>query len=224
MPPLRAHATHLTLPLLVALLIFRLRARRPAYWYRTLLVLPLVVPSIVTYLVWRWFYSYEGLANILLRWLGRPDAARAWLGEPDLALYGLMFVGFPWAGGLAMLIYLAGLQQIPSETIEAAVVDGVGTWSRFRHIELPLILGQVRLLLVLNLIGSLQQFTLPLVMTSGGPGWATMVPGLRMYHVATGEYRYGYASAIGVALFVVILMLTYLNQRYLRASTDYDPR
>jgi raffinose/stachyose/melibiose transport system permease protein len=134
-----------------------------------------------------------------------------------------MFVGFPWAGGLAMLIYLAGLQQIPGETIDAAIVDGVGSWGRFFYIELPLVLGQVKLLMVLLLIGNIQQFTLPLVMTGGGPGWATMVPGLRMYFVATGESRYGYASAIGVALFLVILALTFINQRYLRSGVEYEP-
>jgi raffinose/stachyose/melibiose transport system permease protein len=217
-------ATHLSFPLLVAVLLFRLRNHVAAYWYRTALVVPLVVPSVVTFLVWRWFYSYEGLVNIVLRGIGHPEAVRAWFGDPSLALYALMFVGLPWAGGLAMLIYLAGLQQIPTEVIEAAVVDGVGTWSRFFRIELPLILGQVKLLLILNLIDNLQQFTLPLVMTSGGPGWATMVPALRMYQVTTGEYRYGYASAIGVALFAVILAFTYLNQRYLRSSVEYEAR
>lgn len=217
-------ATQLTLPLLVAVLIFRLRNHVAAYWYRTALVVPLVVPSIVTFLVWRWFFSYEGLVNIVLRAIGHPDLVRAWFGDPDTALYALMFVGLPWAGGLGMLIYLAGLQQIPTEVVEAAVVDGVGTFSRFFHIELPLIVGQFKLLFILNLIDSLQQFTLPLVMTSGGPGWATMVPGLRMYQVTTGEYRYGYASAIGVALFVVILLFTYINQRYLRSNVEYEAR
>jgi raffinose/stachyose/melibiose transport system permease protein len=215
--------TRLTIPLFVAVLIFRLRSQRAAYWYRTLLVVPMVVPSIVTFLVWRWFYSYEGAINIVLRAIGHPEAARAWLGEPSLALIALMFVGFPWAGGLAMLIYLAGLQQIPSETIEASIVDGVGTFSRFFYIELPLVIGQLKLLLALILIGALQQFTLPLVMTYGGPGWATMVPGLRLFYATQAEFQYGYASAIGVALFVAILALTLLSQRYLRSSVEYAP-
>ncbi len=217
-------ATHLTLPLLVSVLIFRLRSQRAAYWYRTLMVLPMVVPSIVTFLVWKWFYSNEGLVNIVLHAIGQGEAARAWLGEPSMALYALMFIGFPWAGGLAMLIYLAGLQQIPGETIEAAIVDGVGPFSRFFYIELPLVMGQVKLLVALNLIGSLQQFVLPLVVTRGGPGYATMVPGLRLFEVVTGEFQYGYASAIGVALFLVILVVTFLSQRYLRASTEFEPR
>jgi raffinose/stachyose/melibiose transport system permease protein len=216
-------ATRLTVPLLVAVLLYRLRSQRAAYWYRTLLVVPMIVPTIVTYLVWKWFYSFEGMINIVLRGVGHPEAARAWLGEPSVALIALAFVGFPWAGGLAMLIYLAGLQQIPTETIEAAIVDGVGTFSRFFYIELPLVLGQVKLLLALILIGALQQFTLPLVITSGGPGWATMVPGLRLYYAVQAEFQYGYASAIGVALFVVILALTLFSQRYLRSSVEYTP-
>lgn len=215
--------TRLTLPLASAVFIYRLGSRRLAYWYRTLMVIPMVVPSIVSYLIWQWFYSYDGLINIILRGLGHAGAAKAWLGEPGLALYALMFTGFPWAGGLAMLIYLAGLQQIPNETIEAAIIDGVGPWSRFVQIELPLIVGQLRLLLVLFIIGGLQQFTLPLVMTGGGPGWATMVPGLRMYFVITSEYQYGYGAAIGVALFILILALTLLNQRLLRSDVEYEP-
>jgi raffinose/stachyose/melibiose transport system permease protein len=216
-------ATRLTIPLLVATMIFRVRNKRVAYWYQVLMVIPMVVPGIVSMLIWRWFFSYDGLINIVLKALGQADAVRAWFGETSVALYALMFVGFPWAGGLAMLIYLAGLQQIPLETVEAAIIDGVGTFSRFFYIELPLVLGQVKLLLILNLIGGIQQFILPLVMTGGGPGWATMVPGLRMYFVLTNEFRYGYASAIGVALFLVILVLTYINQRYLRSSTEYEP-
>lgn len=217
-------ATHLTIPLLAAVLIYRLRNRVRAYWYQILLVIPMVVPSIVSMLIWRWFFAYEGLINIVLRATGNGESARAWFGEPSLALYALMLVGFPWAGGMPMLVYLAGLQQIPNETIEASIIDGVGSFSRFFHIELPLLLGQVKLLLILTVIAGVQQFTLPLVMTGGGPGWATMVPGLRMYFVLTNEFRYGYASAIGVALFLVMLVLTYLNQRYLRSSVEYDPR
>ena len=219
-----AVATRLTFPLLVSVLIYRMRNVRAAYWYRTLMVLPMIVPLIVTFLVWKWFYSLEGFVNIVLHAIGQGEAALAWLGEPSIALYALMFIGFPWAGGLAMLIYLAGLQQIPGETIEAAIVDGVGTFSRFFYIELPLVMGQVKLLLALTLIQSLQEFVLPLVVTRGGPGYATMVPGLRLFDVLVGEFQYGYASAIGVALFALILVVTILSQRYLRASTEFEPR
>jgi raffinose/stachyose/melibiose transport system permease protein len=191
--------------------------------YQTLLVLPMVVPAIVGYMIWKWFYSYEGLLNIVLAAVGQEQVIRAWLGDPDLALYALMFVGFPWAGGFNMLVFLAGLQQISSEVIDAAIVDGAGTLSRFLRIELPLVSGQVRFLLILSIIHGIQQFTLPLVMTSGGPGWATMVPGLRLLQTVTHEFQYGYGSAIGVALFVVILGLTYLNQRYLRSTVEYEP-
>ena len=213
----------LALPLVVATLIYRLRSRRAAYLYQTLLVVPMVVPAIVGFMIWKWFYSYKGLLNIVLNALGQEEVVRAWLGDPNLALYALMFVGFPWAGGFTMLVFLAGLHQIPAEIVDAAVVDGVGTFSRFFRIELPLLAGQLRFLLILAIINGVQQFTLPLVMTSGGPGWATMVPGLRLFQTVTHEFQYGYGSAIGVALFLAILGLTYLNQRYLRSSVEYEP-
>ena len=213
----------LSLPLVVATIIYRLRNQRAAYLYQTLLVVPMVVPAIVGFMIWKWFYSYKGLLNIILNTVGQEQIVRAWLGDPFLALYALMFVGFPWAGGFTMLVCLAGLHQIPTEIVDAAVVDGVGTLSRFFRIELPLLRGQLRFLLILAIINGVQQFTLPLVMTSGGPGWATMVPGLRLFQTVTHEFQYGYGSAIGVVLFLSILGLTYLNQRYLRSSVEHEP-
>jgi raffinose/stachyose/melibiose transport system permease protein len=209
--------------MLTAVLIYRLRKTSAAQRYQTLLILPMIVPSVVTLLVWRWIYSYKGLLNIVLGATGHGDLARAWLGDPGAALYGLMFMGFPWAGGLAMLVFLAGLQQIPSELIDAAIVDGVGPFSRFFKIELPLLVGQIRFLLVLTIIGGIQQFTTPWIMTAGGPGWATMTPGLRLVQTVSQEFQYGYGSAMGVVMFAVIFILTYVNQRYLRSSVEYEP-
>ena len=108
-----------------------------------------------------------------------------------------MFMGFPWPGGTTILFYLAGLMKIPHEIIDASKVDGVNGWKLFWHIELPLVMGQVKLFLILTIIGNIQGFAGPLIMTQGGPGFATMVPGLHMFYAATQRQQYGYASAIG---------------------------
>lgn len=211
----------LTMPLLVAELIFTLRSNRVQYWYRLLFVAPIVVPFVVTLLVWRFIYDPDlGLLNSLLETLGISFRSR-WLGDPKLALYCLLFVGFPFAAGTNVLIYLAGLQGIGESILDAAKLDGALGWRRFLNIDLPLIMGQVRLLGILAIINGIQGFGAQLVLTRGGPGYATMVPGMWMYETAFNFSRMGYASAIGTSMFVVILGLTLVIMRSVQSSTEY---
>jgi raffinose/stachyose/melibiose transport system permease protein len=133
-------------------------------------------------------------------------------------------VGFPWIAGINFLIYLAGLQGIPTEVMDAAAVDGATGFRRFWLIDLRLIMGQIKLLVILSVVFSLQSFVLILIMTNGGPGYASMVPGLLMYKAAFQDGRFGYACAIGTVLFVVIFALTYINMRYIRSETDHTPQ
>lgn len=210
-----------TAPLFAAELIFHLRSPRWQYWYRVLFVVPMVVPGVVTLLVWGLLYDYNlGLFNRALTALGLP--AVAWLSDPHLALYSLIFIGFPFVGGLGLLIYYAGLQNIPPSVLESAAIDGATGWTRFWHFDLPLVTGQIKLMVVLSVIGSIQGFQTQLILSGGGPGYSTMVPGLHMYQNAMQFDRMGYACAIGTALFALILALTYLNMKYLRSSTEYE--
>jgi raffinose/stachyose/melibiose transport system permease protein len=211
----------LTVPLLVAELIFALRNSRVQYWYRLLFVAPIVVPFVVTLLVWRFIYDPDlGLLNALLAWLGIDFRSR-WLGDPQLALYCLFFIGFPFAAGTNVLIYLAGLQSIGDSIIDAAKLDGAIGLRRMVSIDLPLIMGQVRLLAILAMIGGIQGFGAQLVLTRGGPGYATMVPGMWMYETAFNYSRMGYASAIGTSMFIVILGLTLVIMRSVQSSTEH---
>lgn len=215
-------AVELVVPLAVARMIVGLRRRRAQELFRILFVIPLVVPLVVYYLMWQFIYDpTSGLLNTTLAALHLPWQP-GWLGDPHLALYALMFVGFPFVDGFGLLIYTAGLQAIPQEVLDAAQVDGAGTMARFFRIEVPLILGQIRLLMVLTLIQGIQQITAVLILTGGGPANLTMVPGVAMYDDAFGNYQYGYASAIGSVMFVVIIVLTVLNLRFLRPGTEYD--
>jgi raffinose/stachyose/melibiose transport system permease protein len=214
----------LTVPLLVAELIYSLRSHRAQYWYRLLFVAPIVVPFVVTLLVWRFIYDPDlGLLNALLDRLGIAYQSR-WLGDPNLALYCLLFIGFPFAAGTNVLIYLAGLQGIGESVIDAAKLDGAVGLRRIISIDLPLIMGQVRLLGILSLIGGIQGFGAQLVLTRGGPGYATMVPGMWMYETAFSYSRMGYASAIGTSMFIVILGLTLVIMRSVESSTEYTPK
>ena len=207
----------LAAPLLVAYLIYRLPNDRHRYMYRVAVVLPVIVPSFVFIVLWRWLFSLDGGINLILRAVG-IDSRAIWLGSADTALGSLMFMGFPWVDAFTVLIILAGFIAIPHELLDAAAVDGASGWRRFFKIEFPQISGQMKVLLILTFIGTLQDFGRSLFMTKGGPGWSTMVPGLRMYYAFTQDADYGYASAIGVVLFILIFVLTLINQRMVRGS------
>ena len=210
-----------TFPLLGAALLYRMRNEKLAYAYRLVFVLPLVVPGVVGILVWRQLYEPNfGLFNAILEALGFK--ALAWLNSPKTALFSLMFMGFPWIDGVGLLIYLAGLLAIPAEILEAATMDGATSWRRFFAMELPLIVPQIRLIVILNVIGSLQNFGWQLLVTRGGPNNATTVPAWEMYQSAMTEGRFGVASAIGVVLFVVIFVLTLVNNSYIRSNVEYQ--
>jgi raffinose/stachyose/melibiose transport system permease protein len=202
----------LTMPLLVAELLMSLRSPRWQYFMRTAFILPMVVPGMVTMLLWSFIYDGSvGLLNQILETLGMGALTRSWLGDSGTALWAIIGIGFPWAGGLALLIYLAGLNAISGDVWDSCQVDGVGGLKRVWYVDLPLLLPQVRLLVILTLIGVLQDFGSILVLTGGGPGLATHVPALHMYFQAFRFGHMGYAAAIGLTLFVAIFTLSLLN-------------
>jgi len=218
-----AVVTALTMPLFVAKLINSLRSPRVQYLCRVGFVVPLVVPQVVLILIWGFFYEpTDGLLNRLLTDAHLHSLTQSWLGDPKLALYCIMFMTFPWVNGFGLLIYTAGLQAIPSELLEAGALDGANAWQRFWRIEIPLILGQIRLLVVLAVIGGIQNFTQVLILTNGGPGQATTVPGLYLYQEITSDQRFGYASAIALVLFVITLLVTVVNLKFIRPSNDFE--
>ncbi len=210
-----------TFPFIVAELIFNLRSNVHKYSYRVLTILPAVVPGIVILLLWQFIYDgTHGLLNAFLEGVGLEDWQQPWLGSPKTALYAVTFMGFPWVGGVTVLIYLAGLQGISDEVIDSSLVDGCSGLRRIFSIDIPLILGQFKLIIVLAVIGGLQGWVAVFVMTAGGPGTASMVPGLWMYNNAFLWNKMGYASAIGMFLFVLIMGLTIINVKFVKTG-DY---
>ena len=220
-----------------AICIHRLRSEKWQYFYRVLFVVPLIIPQMVGLLIWKFFYDPNvgplnkilvttGIDKILM-WMDKwvfhlgvfnPPFKPAWLGDPSLIIPALIFWGFPWVGVVGVLIYLAGLQNISNDVYEAAEIDGVGWFRRFTSIEFPLIMTQVRLNLVLMIIGTFQAYGFQLILlgAEGGPRNKGMTPGLYMFFQAFNEQKYGYACAIGLMLFFIILILTVINQRYVR--------
>ncbi len=202
-----------TVPLTVARLIMGVSSPRWRFVYRLCFILPFVVPQVVLILVWQFIYAGTGALNQILGTLHLASLQQDWLGNPTLALYSVMAMGFPYVDGFGLMIYTAGLQAMPAELREAAAVDGASPLRTFFAVEIPQIHGQLRLMWVLAIINGIQNFTQILILTQGGPGYSTMVPGVVMYQYAFTNQQFGKASAIGTVLFVVTLALTILNLR-----------
>jgi raffinose/stachyose/melibiose transport system permease protein len=206
--------------LLVALLIYRLDSKRAQYWFRVAFSLTLCLPGIVGILTWSNFYEIGGVIDVILSDVGLGRFGTAWLANPHTALGALIFMGFPFVGAFAMLVFYAGLQSIPGEILDAAAVDGVSSMRRVWHVELPLIKGQLKVILILSIIAITQNLLPPLLLTQGGPANDTYVPVLYMYENAFQYAQMGYALSIAFVLFVASLVLALLTMRYLRTDAE----
>jgi ABC-type sugar transport system permease subunit len=212
--------TGVVAPFLMAELVFTVRSNWVKAFYRFLIAIPIITPGIVVILLWKHIYDPNlGPINGLLDALGLGVLGRNWLGDPATALLAIIGLGFPWVASIGTLIYLGGLSQIPDSIYDACLLDGCSAARRVLQIDLPLVLGQVRLLTILSVVGGITAFDRILVLTNGGPGFATMVPGLSMYKRAFTSQEFGYASAIGLLLFAVAICVTFLINRLIR--TDY---
>ncbi|MFT4233555.1 MAG: sugar ABC transporter permease [Microbacterium sp.] len=196
-------------PLLAAELLVTLRSERWQFVARTLLILPMAFPGVVTALLWGFLYQpNKGVINRVLEAVGLGDLAHNWTGMPDTALFALLFVGFPFIAGLPFLVFYSSLQNIPKEVLEAAELDGVTRIQRFWRIDLPLMASQVRLLVFLVVVGTLQYGFVAYVLTAGGPDNATIVPILRMINVAFAGGDWGYSAALSTTLFLITMLLS----------------
>jgi multiple sugar transport system permease protein len=181
------------------------KVRWVAVW-RTIFYLPAVVSGAAVAVLWSWILNPEfGVVNLVLRAAGFTGPN--WLNDPRTALLSLVVVSL-WGVGSSVVIYLAGLQGIPTDLYDAATVDGANAWQRFFHITLPMLSPVIFFNLVIGLIGAFQFFTEPFVMTEGGPENSTLTYILYLYRNAFDYLRMGYASALAWVFFVLILLLT----------------
>lgn len=192
----------------VALLLSQKRFAISAY--RTLLYLPSVVPIVASSVVWIWIFKGDntGLLNNILTSLG-IEAGPQWLSDPNWALPALIIMSF-WAIGNPIIIYLAGLQNIPESLYEAAELDGASKWKQLWHITLPMLSPTIFFNVVIGIIQVFQFFVPAYVMTSGGPQGSTMFYSLYAYQTAFDYFRMGYASALSWLLFLIVLISTLL--------------
>jgi raffinose/stachyose/melibiose transport system permease protein len=211
----------LTFPLYAAVGVFHSN-KKFQNGYRVLFLVPMVVPYIIIFLLWRWIYMSNGLLNTLLKHIGLDSWSHAWLGESATSIGSIIFVNFPWIGGIYFLIYLAGLITISHELFEVGKLDGMNGWQRFLHIELPLIKNQIRLVVILAFIHQYQSFENILVLTNGGPGFTTLTPALYLYKKGFEYNELGYASAIGVMIFAILVLFTLTVNRLIKQSEKLD--
>ncbi|MDN3920329.1 carbohydrate ABC transporter permease [Roseateles violae] len=184
--------------------------------FRALFYLPVVTSLVISGLIWKWVYEERGLLNYVLQASGLVAEPVAFLTDPGNALFAVMAVTV-WSGmGYYMVIYLAGLQAIPRHLYEVAEVEGVSRWQQFVHITLPLLRPSMAVVAVMSSIAAMKVFEEIYVMTQGGPMDASKTLVYFIYETAFAEFEMGLASAAGVVLFGITLLLSLINLRLLK--------
>lgn len=195
------------LALLIALLLNQ--ALKGRSFYRTALFMPVVISFVVVSILWAWLYNPSfGLINNLLQTLGLKFLILDWLGSPKVALWSLMVVDIWKWYGFHMVIFLAGLQTIPTELYEASSIDGASPWQSFWHITLPLLQPVMLVNVTISLMGAFNVFDIPYIMTEGGPANSTLVMALHIYIRGFKFYKFGYASALNYILLIIVTLVS----------------
>ena len=215
----------LTVPTgIVVSLVLALMLNQPlsgVRFYRTIYFIPVVSSSVAVALVWKWFYNSEfGILNWLLEFVNVPP--QRWLTSQSWAMPAVAITVIWKTMGYNMVIFLAGLQDVPPSLHEAASIDGANAWQRFWSITLPLLRPHLFFVLVVSIIGSFQAFDMVYVMTGGGPGNATLVYNYHIWQNAFQFFKMGYASAMAYILFFLIFVITLIQVRLLGRRTYYE--
>lgn len=208
--------------LIVAFLVAMLlnRVKRGRGFFRTIFYLPVLVPPVASAVVWLWIFAPNaGLANDILNIFGLPPAQ--WIYSPDTAVPSVALMVI-WAFGNMSLIFLAGLQGVPRELLEAAEVDGAGPLRRTLSVTIPQVSPIILFNLVTGMIAAFQVFDIAYIMTQGGPNYATNFYVYYIYVQAFTEGRLGYASALGWILFLVVVVITVIVFRTARLWVFYE--
>ena len=196
-------------PIAIGMLLAILLWSRPKGFalFRTFYFMPQVLSAVVIGIVWNWIYNpIFGILNEALDTVGLEDISRGWLGDPDIALYAVLIAAI-WATiGLCFVIFLAGLQNVSKDLLEAATVDGANVWQRFWNVTVPQMASVINVVVALLLIGGFSVFDIIFVMTGGGPANATEVLATYTYKEAFTQNNVGYASTLSVVITVISLI------------------
>lgn len=175
-------------------------------FFRTIYYLPSILGgSVAISVLWRLMFMKDGVVNKAIGYLGIP--AVNWLGDPKVALISISLLTV-WQFGSPMVLFLAGLKQVPVSLYEAAILDGASKWKQFLHITLPMLSPIILFNVIMQTINALQEFTGAFIVTKGGPVKSTYLYTLMIYDQGFGYSRIGYASALSWILFLVIMVVT----------------
>lgn len=206
-------------PLILAILVNRVLPG--IHWFRTAYYTPVVISMVVAGIAWRWLYAETGLFNQILIGLGISERGVPWLTSPNLALFSVMAVTI-WKGlGYYMVIYLAGLQAIPAELYEAAAIDGSDGWGKHWDLTIPLMKPYLFLVAVISSISATKVFEEIYIMTRGGPLNSSKTIVYYVYEQAFDptNLEISYACTVGLALFLIILVLSVIRLSLSRQAT-----
>jgi len=185
---------------------------------RTVLFLPQIIPLVAAGIMWNWVLAKSGTVNQILTAIGLGDITRAWLGDFDWALPAVGLIGVWVLLGLVTLLLLSGMSKIDPALYEAARIDGASAWSEFRNITIPSIRNEIAVCLTVTVIAALSAFDVIYISTNGGPGHATLVPGLKIYLLAFVGRDVGTASALAIVLMILVVAAILPIQRLVRES------
>lgn len=209
-------------PLLAAELVFWIRRKRIADVIKVAFIIPMLVPGIVTAMMWKTLYNPFFGFNSILTALGTSHLTADWLNNRSTALFSILLIGFPYISGLNFLIFHAALNGIASDYQESASIDGATTLQIVRYMHLPNVRQYISVISILAIIGSLQNYGVVMATTGGGPGYETYILALHMYRVAFGSFEMGYGSAMGVFICLIIIALTVVQQKLTGGTVAKD--
>ena len=194
------------------------RNRKINVFFRSLFFIPNLLNTVVVGLIFSYAFSFNfGYVREFFELIGLDSVARIdWLGNGKYALYAIVFTTVWQYSGLSMLLYLSSLMEIPPDLYESALIDGVSSWQRFRHITFPLIAPALTINSLITLIGCIRLFDLPYVMTNGGPGNATQTIAILLYKDTFMGHNAGRGAADSVVLVAIILLFSLIQNSFLR--------
>jgi raffinose/stachyose/melibiose transport system permease protein len=207
-----------SLGLVTASVIRRAASGRFGTVARTVLFVPQVIPLVAAGIMWNWVLAKSGTINQILTAIGLGGITKAWLGDFDWALPAVGMIGVWVLLGLVTLLLLTGMSKIDPALYEAARIDGAGAWREFRAITVPSVRNELAVCLTVTVIAALSAFDVIYISTNGGPGFSTLVPGLKIYILAFVGRDVGTASALAIVLMVLVLVTILPIQRLVRES------
>lgn len=189
--------------------------------FRTALLVPSMLSLVIAGYIWQYLYSpIGGGLNEILAAIGLSSLQQVWLGDSNIALFSVAAVHVWMFVGYSTAIFLAGYAGISSEIKDAARIDGVSPIKSFFYIDIPLLAPAITVNITLATIGTLKSFEFPFIMTSGGPDYATMTLGLKIFTLIFQDFKYGMAAALSVVMILMVAIITIIQNSYLRARED----